>query len=168
MWQLLGAKANIASRLVRNDPAANLAEPPLHPLIETLTLGHVSEVKLVLASALAAAAVYQAGLMAVGYGVVKAPFLAAGAASRAHRALGDAIVVVTLLVAAMCVGFFGWEAERSDAHVPVALALIGVLAVKVAVVRWAPRLGFLLPALGVTVLGLFVATWLTVAPELLR
>lgn len=134
-------------------------------MVEGLTLGHVSEVKVVLASALAAAAVYQAALMAVGYGVVKPPFLQAGAASGAHRALGDTIVVVTLAVAALCVGVFGWEAERSDAHVPLALALIGVLGFKVAVVRWIPRLGFLLPVLGVTVMGLFVATWLSAAAE---
>ena len=137
----------------------------MQDLIERLALGNVSEVKLVLATALAAAALYQASLMAVGYGVVKLPFLAARPASKAHRAFGDAIVVVTLVVAAMCVGYFGFEAEEADAHVPVALALIGVLAFKIAVVRWIPRLGFLLPLLGVTVMGLFVATWATAAAQ---
>ena len=139
----------------------------MQPLIETLALGNVSEVKVVLASALAAAALYQASLMAVGYGVVRLPFLRPAPASKAHRALGDAIVVVTLVVAAMCIGFFGFEAERSDAHVPVALALIGVLAFKIAVVRWIRPLGFLLPLLGVTVMGLFVAAWATAAAQYL-
>ena len=139
----------------------------MQPLIETLALGHVSEVKLVLATALAAAALYQASLMAVGYGVVRLPFLRPAPASKTHRALGDAVVAVTLVVAAMCVGYFGFEAEESDAHVPVALALIGVLAFKIAVVRWIPRLGFLLPLLGVTVMGLFVATWATTATRYL-
>lgn len=135
----------------------------MQPLIDALTLGHVSEVKVVLASALAAAALWQAGLMAVGWGVVRLPFLAQRPASKAHRALGDAIVVVTLVTAALCVGYFGFEAERFDAHVPVALALIAVLAFKVAVVRWWSRLSFLLPALGITVLLLFVAAWATAA-----
>ena len=135
--------------------------------LDTLALGHVSEVKVVLASALAAAALYQAALMTVGWGVVKLPFLKARPAARAHRALGDAIVVVTLVVAALCVGYFGFEAERADAHVPVALALIGVLAFKIVVVRWIRRLSFLLPLLGVSVMGLFVATWATAAAQYL-
>ena len=120
---------------------------------------------MVLASALAAAALYQASLMAVGYGVVKLPFLQPAPASKAHRAFGDAIVVVALVVAAMCVGYFGFEAEEAEAHVPTALALLGVLAFKIAVVRWIPSLSFLLPLLGVTVMGLFVATWATAAAQ---
>ena len=131
--------------------------------VGTLTLGHVSEVKIVLASVLAAAAAYQASLMAVGYGKVCLPFLKAAPASRAHRALGDAMVVVVLIVSAMCVGVFGLEAEESDAHAPVAVALLAVPGFKIIVVRWSPRLGFLLPVLGVSVLVLFLTTWLTVA-----
>jgi hypothetical protein len=114
----------------------------LKSLIEALSLDHVSEVKVVLASALAAAAIYQALLMAVGYGKLRLAFLAPRPATQAHRALGDAIVVVALIVAAMCVGYFGFEAEEADAHVPIALALIAVLAFKIAVVRWWRGLGF--------------------------
>ena len=139
----------------------------LERLVEAMTLGNVSEVKVVLASALAAAAVYQASLMAVGYGKLRLPFLQPGPASRAHRAFGDAIVVVTLVVSVICLSVFGLEAEESDAHAPVALALLAVLAFKIAVVRWSPRLGFLLPALGVSVMLLFVATWVTVALQYL-
>jgi hypothetical protein len=135
--------------------------------VEAFTFGNVSEVKVVLASVLAAAAVYQVGLMAVGYGKLRLPFLQPMAASKAHRALGDAIVVVVLVVSLMCLSIFGFDAEESEAHVPVALALLAVLTFKVAVVRWSPRLGFLLPALGVTLMLLFVATWATVAAQYL-
>ena len=136
-------------------------------LVEAMTRGHVSEVKIVLASVLALLAVYQAGLMAVGYGKLRLPFLAPLPAARAHRALGDTIVGVTAVVSFFCIAYFGFEAEESDVHVPVALALLGVLALKVAVVRWVPRLGFLLPVLGITVMLLFWATWLTVAAQYL-
>lgn len=139
----------------------------MRDVVETLTAGHVSEVKIVLATVLALLALYQATLMAVGYGKLRLPFLGAGAASRAHRALGDTIVGVTAAVSFFCIAYFGFEAEESDAHVPVALALIAVLAFKVAVVRWMARLGFLLPALGITVMLLFWATWLTVASQYL-
>ena len=139
----------------------------MQDFVEALTLNRLSEVKVVLASVLALLAVYQATLMAVGYGKLRLPFLGPVGASRAHKALGDTIVGVTAVVSFFCIAYFGFEAEESDAHVPVALALLGVLAFKVAVVRWIPRLGFLLPALGVTVLALFWATWLSVAAQYL-
>lgn len=132
-------------------------------LIETLTRGHVSEVKIVLASVLATLAVYQVGLMAVGYGRLRLPGLSPGAASTAHRAIGDAIVVITLAVSALCLAYFGLEAEAFEAHVPVALTLLGVFAFKIAVVRWWRGLSFLLPVLGGTLAILFVATWVIVA-----
>ena len=138
----------------------------MHPLIDSLALGHVSEVKVVLASALAAAALYQAALMAVGWGVVKLPYLAPRPASRAHRALGDAIVVVTLVVAAMCVGYFGFEDDAS-LHVIAAIALLATLALKVAVIRWWHAMGRFLPALGISVWLLLALTWLTSAGDFL-
>lgn len=73
-------------------------------LIEALTGGHVTAVKIVLTSVLLALAVYQALLMAVGYGKLRLPFLASGPASVAHRAVGDAIVVLVLVVGAFCLG----------------------------------------------------------------
>ncbi|HYG25635.1 MAG TPA: DUF6529 family protein [Caulobacteraceae bacterium] len=132
-------------------------------VIEALSLGYVSEVKVVLASALAALALYQAALMAVGYGRVRLSFFSAASASRAHRALGDTVVFVAIFVSLLCIGYFGWEAEAADAHAPVAIALLLVLAAKIAIVRWLPRLSFLLPVLGLTLLALFLATWALVA-----
>jgi hypothetical protein len=42
--------------------------------------------------------------------------------------LGDAVVAVTLFVAFLRVAYFSLEAEESAAHVPVAVALVAVLA----------------------------------------
>lgn len=135
----------------------------MEDLFLTLTNHRPSEVKIVLASALAALAAWQVGLMLVGWGWVKVPFLAAGPASKTHRAIGDALVVLTLFASAVCVSLFGFEAEEAEAHVPVALALLAVFACKVAFVRWLPRLSFLLPWLGIALFVLFVATWATAA-----
>jgi hypothetical protein len=44
-------------------------------LLETVTRGNVDEVKIVLASVVAALAVYQLVLVAVGYGKLRLPFL---------------------------------------------------------------------------------------------
>jgi hypothetical protein len=78
-------------------------------LIEDLTRGNVTEVKVVLASVVLALAVYQLLLAAVAYGKVRLPFLGAGTASWTHRASGDAIVVLTILVATACISFYGFE-----------------------------------------------------------
>jgi Family of unknown function (DUF6529) len=139
-------------------------------LVEELTRGNVTEVKVVLASIVAALAVYQVVLMAVGYGKLRPPFLGAGSASRAHRAIGDAIVVVTVVVAVMCLSYFGLEEvedTRGLLHALAATALLLVLAVKIAVVRWGHGLGRFLPVLGVSVLLLFATTWLTSAGDFL-
>lgn len=134
--------------------------------VEDLTRGNVTEVKVVLATVLLALAAYQVVLMAVGYGKLRSSFLAARPASSAHRAAGDAIVVVTVVVAVMCVSYFEIEDGRSIAHAVAAIGLLTVLAVKVAVVR-SGRLGRLLPFLGLSVLLLFAVTWLTSAGDFL-
>ena len=133
--------------------------------IETITRGNVSEVKIVLASVIAVLAVYQVTLMAVGYGKLRLSFLAPGPASSAHRAIGDAIVVLTVVVATLCIAYFGFSEDDASAHIVVALALLAVLALKVVVVRWWHALGGLLPALGISVFVLFWATWATAAAE---
>ncbi len=70
-------------------------------LIDSLTGGHVAEVKIVLTSIVAALAMYQTFLMAVGYGKLRIRFLTSRTASFTHRGTGDAIVPITLLVAIM-------------------------------------------------------------------
>lgn len=99
----------------------------MEDLIEDLARGNVSEVKVVLASAVAALAIYQVLLMSVGWGKVRVPFLKARPASFAHRAIGDAIVVITLIVALMCVGYFGFDDDGAF-HAVTGALLISVLA----------------------------------------
>lgn len=135
----------------------------MEDLVESVTRGNVTEVKVVLASAVAALAVYQVTLMAVGYGKLRPPFLAARPASAAHRAIGDTIVVVTVVVALMCVSYFGFE--DGSLHVVVAIGLLAALALKVIVVRWWHAMGRFLPAIGLTVFALFIAVWLTAAAD---
>ena len=79
-------------------PGVNIVwEGVLEDLIETLTPGNATEVKVLLASVALALAVYQLFLIAVGYGKLRPPFLAAAPASSAHRAVGDTIAVLLVL-----------------------------------------------------------------------
>jgi hypothetical protein len=87
--------------------------------------------------------------------------------------VGDTIFVITLLVALMCLSYFGIDDGDSDEdaraamHVVAATLLLAVLTLKVAVVRWWHRMGRFLPALGIGVFTLFTATWLTSAADYL-
>jgi hypothetical protein len=133
--------------------------------IADLTRGNTTEVKVVLASVVAALACYQVFLMAVGYGRLRLRALEPGTASLVHRAIGGTIVVVTVTVAVMCVSYF--EIEDKVAHVVAAIALLSVLAFKIVVVNWLHGLSRLLPVLGISVWALFVLTWATSAGDFL-
>lgn len=137
----------------------------MEDLIEEVTRGNVTEVKVVLATVVLGLAVYQLVLAAVAYGWLRLPFLEAHSASWTHRASGDAIVVLTILVATACLGFYGFE--EGGAHAVFGCALLGAIALKVLVVRAGGRLSRLLPVLGVAVLALFGLTWLTPAGDFL-
>ncbi|MBA3430651.1 MAG: hypothetical protein H0U16_04110 [Actinobacteria bacterium] len=149
----------------------------MEDLVEGPANGNVTEVKVVLASVVVALAVYQVFLMAVGYGKLRLLFLNASPASSTHRTVGDTIVVITLLVAFMCVAYFGFEDGIEDAssgeetraalHIASGSLLIVVLSLKIIVVRWWHRLNRYLPALGLTVFALFALTWLTSAGDYL-
>jgi small-conductance mechanosensitive channel len=138
----------------------------LEDLIETVTRGNPTEVKVILASVALALAVYQLVLIATGYGKLRLPFLAAPPATRAHRAVGDTIVVLLVVVAVMCVGYFGFE-DDAALHVTAAIALLAVLALKIVVVRRWHAMDRFLPALGVSVWLLLALTWLTSAGDFL-
>jgi small-conductance mechanosensitive channel len=138
----------------------------MEDVIDTLTRGNPTEVKVVLASVALALAVYQLVLISVGYGKLRLPFLASPPASRAHRAVGDTIVVVLVVVALMCIGYFGLE-DDATLHVVAAISLLSVLALKIVVVRWWHAMGRFLPALGISVWLLLVLTWLTSAGDFL-
>ncbi len=134
----------------------------MEDLIETLTRGNPVEVKVVLASVALALAVYQLVLISVTYGKVRLPFLAGRAAGRAHRASGDAIAVLLVVVATMCVVLFGFE-DDAALHVAAACGLLLALAAKIAVLRLFPAAGRLLPVLGTAVFVLLALTWITSA-----
>jgi small-conductance mechanosensitive channel len=135
-------------------------------LVEDLARGNVTEVKVVLASVVMALACYQLILIAVAYGKVRPPFLQARPAGLAHRAAGDAIAVLIVVVALMCVSYFGFEDDKT-LHTVAAIALLAVLALKIAVIRRWHRLSRLLPLLGISVFGLLAVTWLTSAGDFL-
>jgi small-conductance mechanosensitive channel len=148
----------------RNVRNFSLAE--MEDLIETVTRGNPTEVKVILASVALALAVYQLVLISVAYGKVKPPFLGAPPASRAHRAVGDSIVAVLVVVAVMCVGYFGFE-DDATLHIVAAVALLSVLALKILVVRRWHAMSRFLPALGISVWLLLALTWLTSAGDFL-
>ena len=135
-------------------------------LIDSVTRGNPTEVKVLLASVALALAVYQLMLIAIGYGKLRPPFLAAAPASRTHRAVGDTIAVLLVVTALMCVGYFGLEDDAS-LHMVAAIALLSVLALKIAVIRWWHALGRFLPALGISVWLLLALTWVTSAGDFL-
>lgn len=146
-------------------------------LVEDLANGNVTEVKVVLATIVVALAIYQVFLMAVGYGKLRLPFLKPRPASSTHRAVGDTILLITLFVAFMCIGYFeiadgiehadDGETTRVAIHVVAAFALLGFLALKVWVVRRGKRSSRHLPLLGLSVFALFVITWITSAGDYL-
>lgn len=149
----------------------------MEELVEDLARGNVTEVKVVLASIVVALAVYQVLLMLVGWGKVKVPFLSSKSASFTHRSVGDTIVLVTMVVAFMCIGYFEisdgiehadkGEETRVLIHVISAFVLMAVFVLKIVVVRWWHRMGRFLPVIGATLFGLFVLTWATSAGDYL-
>jgi hypothetical protein len=128
-----------------------------------ITRGNPGSVKTVLASVVLALAAYQLILAAIGYR--KLPIIDARPAFLTHRASGDAIAVLAVIVALMCIAVFGFE-DDYVLHIGAGIGALVVLAVKVFVVR-SGKGGQLLPYLGVTLFALLAVTWLTVAPGFL-
>ena len=135
--------------------------------VETLTRGNVAEVKVMVASIAVALGVYQLFLIVVGYGRLRLPFLAAAPASRAHRAIGDTILVLLLAVGIMCLAVGGFD-DDGIAHGLVGAGLFAVLAAKIGVVRRDFGLGRFLPVFGLTVFVLLAVTWALSAGDFLR
>jgi Family of unknown function (DUF6529) len=124
-----------------------------------LVQGNPTEVKVVLASVATALAIYQVVLAAIGYRKLRV--IEAEPAFMTHRASGDTIAVLLVVVAVMCLSYF--ELEDSAFHAVTGFLLLVVLAVKVVVIRWWHAAGRFLPALGLTVFVLLVATWASTA-----
>jgi Family of unknown function (DUF6529) len=135
-------------------------------VVDSLTRGNVTEVKVVLASVVLALAVYQLVLIAVAYGKARPPFLSTRAAGFSHRAIGDVLATLMVVVAIMCLSSFGLE-DDAGVHVVAASALLVVLALKIMVLRRWHRLGRFLPLLGTCVFVLLAVTWATSAGDLL-
>lgn len=126
-----------------------------------MTRGNPTEVKVVLASVVAALTLLQVALIAVCYGKLRPRFLGGRTASLAHRAIGDTLVAIIIVVAVLCVVSF--ELDEAALHAVAASLLLGVLATKIAVVRWLPALHRLLPALGLSIWALIALTFATSA-----
>ena len=138
----------------------------MEDLVESLTRGNPVEVKVVLASVMFALAIYQLVLAAVGYGKLRPRFLEVGPAFLTHRASGDVIAVLVLVVGAMCLAS-GESEDGAAFHAITGGVLLGVLTLKVVVVRWWHAAGRYLPLLGATVFGLLGLTWLGSAGDYL-
>jgi Family of unknown function (DUF6529) len=120
---------------------------------------HATEVKVVLASVATALAVYQLVLAAIGYRKLR--IIEAAPAFMTHRASGDTIAFLLIVVAVLCLSYF--ELEDGAFHAVTGFLLLVVLAVKVVVIRWWHSAGRFLPALGITVFLLLIATWASTA-----
>ena len=145
---------------------AGVGDDGMGDAVETLTRGNVAEVKVLLASIALALAAYQLAVIAVGYGKVRVPFLSAGPAFAAHRAVGDTIALLLLITGVMCLSVYGFEDDEA-VHAVAGSTLLIVLAIKVSVVRRDFGLGRLLPLLGLSVFGLLCITWATSAGSFL-
>jgi hypothetical protein len=128
-------------------------------LVEQLTRDNPAEVKAVLASVALVLGVYQLVLIALAYRGNRATGLA-------HRASGDTIATLLLLLGIACMSVYGFE-DDYVVHGALGAALVGVLVFKVAVVRRGLGLGRALPLFGGGVFVLLGATWATSAPEVL-
>jgi uncharacterized protein DUF6529 len=126
-----------------------------------LVQGNPTEVKVVLASVATALAVYQLVLISVVYRKVRPSFLDAQPAALTHRASGDTIAVLLIVVSVMCLSYFGLE--DGAFHAVTGALLMGVLLLKVIVIRWWYAASRFLPALGITVFVLLVTTWASTA-----
>jgi Family of unknown function (DUF6529) len=141
----------------------------MEDLVDTLTRGNPLEVKTVLASVAFALAAYQLVLAAVGFRWVRPKVPEAEPAFRAHRASGDAILVLLVIVGAMCLSVAGEDHGGEDAafHAVTGGLLFVVLALKVVVIRCWHAAGRFLPLLGASVFVLLALTWFGSAGEFL-
>ena len=133
----------------------------MEDFVERIARGNVTEVKVMLTSVALALGAYQVVLISVGYGKLRPRFLGPRPAAKAHRASGDAIVVLLVVVAVMCLSYFGLD--EGAFHAVTGALLLVVLGVKIVVLRWWHAAGRFLPVLGISVFLLLAVTWLSTA-----
>lgn len=137
----------------------------MEEVVERLARGNVTEVKVMLTSVATALAAYQIVLISVGYGKLRLSFLGPRPAAGAHRASGDAIAALLVVVAVMCLSYFGLD--EGAFHAVTGALLLAVLGLKIVVLRWWTAAGRFLPVLGVSVFVLLAATWASTAGSFL-
>lgn len=138
----------------------------MEDLVESLTNNNVTEVKVVLTSIVMALAIYQLALIAVGYRLVKLPFLQWGAATWSHRVLGDVVVVLTAVIAVACLSVYGFD-EDGGTHAISGAALLLAIVLKIVAVRSSGGHSRAIPGLGGVIFVLFAITWWTSAADYL-
>ena len=138
----------------------------MEDLLDDLTRGNPLAVKTVLASVMFALAIYQLVLAAVGYGKLRPRFLDTGPGVPHPPRSGDVIAVLLLVVGAMCLAT-GEDEDDATFHAITGVLLLGVLTLKVIVVRWWHGAGRFLPLLGSAVFLLLGLTWAGSAGEYL-
>jgi Family of unknown function (DUF6529) len=82
------------------------------------------------------------------------------------ESLGDAILVLIVVTAIMCISYFGFEDDQV-LHMVAAISLLAVLALKVTIIRRWHAMNRLLPVLGLSVFVLIVVTWASSAGSFL-
>jgi Family of unknown function (DUF6529) len=139
----------------------------MEDLVERIARGNVTEVKVIVTTVAFALAFYQLALITVGYEKVRPRFLGSAPAAKVHRASGDTIAVLLVIVAIMCASYFGLEEDDAAFHAVTGALLLVVLAVKVVVIRWWHSMSRFLPVLGISVFLLLAATWWSTAGSFL-
>jgi plastocyanin len=131
---------------------------------------NVLDFKIVLATVVFVLAIGQVLSASIFYGWLKVPVPSAEAAAFFHRWSGRILIPCAVLVTIYCVKDIGPQSSptRVAIHTLLGSAVFVVLAAKLIILRAIPRLGFLVPPLGLTVAALFIGLWLTSAFFVLR
>lgn len=131
---------------------------------------NVVDFKISLATFVAIMAVVQGLSAAVFYGWLKLPWPSADAAAFLHRWSGRVIIPAALIVTVYCVRDIGPQSNptRAAVHTVLGSMVFIILAAKLIILRFIPRLGSLLPGLGLAVVAAFIGLWFTSSFAVLR
>jgi plastocyanin len=131
---------------------------------------NVVDFKVSLATFVMIMAVLQGLTASVFYGWIKTPWPSADAAAFFHRWSGRVIIPAALVVTVYCVKDIGPQSSptRTAIHTILGSMVFIVLAAKLIILRAVPRLGGLLPVLGMIVVVSFIGLWATSSLYALR
>lgn len=130
----------------------------------------VVDFKISLATFVGIMAIFQGLSAAVFYGWLKTPWPSADAAAFMHRWSGRIIVPAAAIVTVYCVRDIGPQTNptRAAVHTVLGSMVFVILAAKLIILRFVPRLGSLVPVLGFAVMAAFIGLWLTSSFAVLR